>query len=326
MKPGGCSVSILSAFDAYQETVDADPAHVALARERRDIFVGALGNADGVVEVVKSGSLQRRTQLEPIHDVDLIVVFDGEQHPSWGQPGASSAEALEHVHDLVVSRLGTGQGSVEQLVRLALDRNRAVKCFIDPPEQEHAFTVDVMPVLRQADGTLLLPSTKDELWSSANPEFLIGQVAERQREWKYFRPMVRVLKDWRKDVQVEGKIKSLVMEVLALECLPLDVTRPSALRSFFTSAAVEVNWGVSDPAGYCGLIQPDLDVKGLRSGLEEAADKADLACDLAARNDIDGALRVWQELFGPDFPAPPKKPKGRTSAAPPPLIRDAPQG
>lgn len=321
-------MGVFDAFDAYQKTIDADPAQVALARERRDIFVDALDSTEGVVEVIKSGSLQRSTQLEPIHDVDLIAVFNSEQYPSWGQPGDSSAEALKHVHDLVVSLLGTGQGSVDQVVRLALfsDRNRAVKCFIDPPEQENAFTVDVMPALRQADGSLLLPSTKHEQWSSANPEFLIEQVAERQREWPYFRPLVRVLKDWRKDVQVEGKIKSLVMEVLALECLPREGNRPNALRTFFTSAAVRVNWGVSDPAGYCGLIQPDLDVEGLRSALESAADKADLACDLHARNDVDGALQVWQELFGPDFPAPPKKPAGRTGAVLAPLIKDAPQG
>ncbi|WP_280403772.1 SMODS domain-containing nucleotidyltransferase [Nocardia brasiliensis] len=318
-------MGVLAAFDAYQMAIDADPAHVALARERRDIFIGALAGPRDVVEVVKSGSLQRRTQLDPIHDVDLIVVFDSEQHPDWGQPGDSSAEALAHVHDLVVSRLGSGKGTVDQLVRLASDRNRAVKCFVDPPEQEHAFTVDVMPVLRQADNTLLLPSTKDEFWSSADPEYLIEQVTQRQQQWKYFRPMVRVLKQWRKDVQVDGKIKSLVMEVLALECLPLNTNRPSALRSFFTSAAVRVNWGVSDPAGYCGLIQPDLDVEGLRLGLEDAADKADIACDLAARNDPDGAQRVWQELFGPDFPAS-EKSESSSSAMSPPLIKDAPQG
>ncbi|WP_306357927.1 MULTISPECIES: nucleotidyltransferase [unclassified Nocardia] len=321
-------MSVFAAFDAYQATVDADPAQVALARERRDVFVGALENAKGVVEVVKSGSLQRSTQLQPIHDVDLIVVFDTEEHSSWGQSGASSAQALEHVHDLVTSCLGTGSGSVDQLVRLALhaNRNRAVKCFVDPPEQENAFTVDVMPVLRQSDGTLLVPSTTDERWSTADPEFLIEQVATRQREWSYFRPLVRVLKDWRLDVRVEGKIKSLVMEVLALECLPRQGNRPNALRSFFTSAAVRVNTGVSDPAGHCGLIQPDLDVEGLRSALEEAADMADLACDLSTRNDTDSALRVWQELFGSDFPAPPKKPKGGVAAAPAPLIKDAPQG
>lgn len=66
-----------------------------------------------------------------------------------------------------------------------------------------------------------------------------------------------------------GKDKSLVMEVLALEVLRGEVIDP-ALRDL-AAAAVQVNLGVSDPAGYCGLIQPDLDVPSLRNALNDAS-------------------------------------------------------
>lgn len=323
---GVCNVGVDEAFDGYQKTIDADPAHVKLARERRDVFIGALQKADGVKEIVKSGSLERRTQLEPIHDVDLIMVFDGSTVPEWGSPGSSSYEALERAHDEVVARLGLSRGTDSKLVRRADTRDHAVKCFVDPPDDEHPFTVDVMPVIRQADNTLLIPSTNAQEWSTADPEYLIDQVRRHHEDWSFFRPMVRVLKNWRKSVDSETRIKSLVMEVLALQCLPHTGNRPEALREFFTAAAVQVNLGVDDPAGHCGAIQPDLDIVALRDALLDAADLADRACDQAARNDVDGAQRTWQELFGPDFPAPPKKTVPKAPLAPIPLITDSPQG
>ena len=235
-------------FDEYQKTVDADPEQVAVARDRRDVFKKAFGGEADVVEVFGSGSLARSTQLKPVHDVDLVVVFDAEHHPDWGTPGTSSEDALDHVRERVTVLLGATNGSVDQLVRLGRTRDRAVKCFVDPPEQDDAFTVDVMPVLRQQDGTLLVPSTRQKEWSTADPEYLIREVRLRQEEWSYFRPMIRVLKLWRHGIPT--KVKSLVMEVLALECLPVDKNRPEALKAFFTSAAVQINDGVEDPAGH----------------------------------------------------------------------------
>jgi hypothetical protein len=322
-------VSVEDAFDQYQRTVDADATQVKTARDRRATFKGALGAEADVVEVKGSGALARSTQLKPIHDVDLIVVYDAAEHPDWGQPGPSSQAALDHAGSQVNALLGATNGTYAQLVRLALPRNHAVKCFIDPPGQDDAFTVDVMPVLRQSDGTLLIPGRLDEEWITADPEYLIELVAKLQAEWAHFRSMIRVLKQWRLLITVEGTIKSLVMEILALSCLPRSGSRPEALRAFFTAAAVVVNEPIEDPAGHCGLIQPDLDVAGLRAALENAADLATDACAATDRKDTDEAQRLWQRIFGPDFPAPAKKLSPAITAPAfitTPRIKDAPQG
>ncbi|MFD8500958.1 nucleotidyltransferase domain-containing protein [Amycolatopsis sp. NPDC059657] len=293
-------MDLTNAFDTFQQAVNADSEQVNLARERRKVFKEAFKAEPDVLEVFGSGSLARSTQLKPVHDVDLIVVFDPAAHESWGAPGSSSVDALDHVGGRVNVLLGSSSG-IDGHVRLARRRDRAVKCFIDPPEQDDAFTVDVMPVLRQADGTLLIPSKRQERWSTADPEYLINEVATKQQEWAYFRPMVRVLKNWR--LSVPTKVKSLVIEVLALQCLPTEGSRPDALKSFFTAAAVEVNYGVEDPAKHCGLIQPDLDVDTLRAALENARDLAEQAYAAAARGHTDVAGSLWRELFGDDFPA-----------------------
>jgi hypothetical protein len=322
-------MGLTDAFDDYQRTVNADIGQVRLARGRRGLFKDALGREDDVAGVFGSGSLARSTQLAPIHDVDLVVVFDHEVHAAWGGPGESAGDALSYLGKRVNVLLGATHGTVDQVVRLAAPRNHAVKCFLDDPDDPDAFTVDAVPALRQADGTLLIPEAANEQWVQADPEYLIREVAIRQGEWSYFRPMVRVVKDWRLGVRVDGKIKSLVMEVLALECLPTGGSRPEALRAFFTAAAVRVNEPIIDPAGLCGEIQPDLDRVGLRGALEDASDLATKACAAADDGDTAGALRTWAELFGPEFPAPAAS-SGSGVAAPalitPRPVKDAPQG
>jgi hypothetical protein len=308
--------------------VNANIAQVHLARQRRDLFKDAFAGEPDVKEVFGSGSLARSTQLKPVHDVDLIVVYDPAEHPEWGQPGPSAEEALRHVQAQVTDLLGSS-GTLSRLVRetRVAGRDRAVKCFIDPPEADDAFTVDVMPALRQATNELLLPSVRTDSWNPANPEYLIRDVARLQRAWKHFRPMVRVLKDWRLDQPF--KVKSLVMEVLALTCLPTSGHRADALRAFFTAAAVEVNYGVDDPANYCGAIQPDLDHSALSSALSVARDHATAACAAEADGDTDEAAYQWQEVFGIDFPAQPKpKPSPAIITTPvwPRPVKDAPQG
>lgn len=317
-------MTVFDAFDDFQTKVNAAPEQVKLARDRRQVFRDALLSSDGVLEVVNSGSLERSTQLKPIHDVDIIAVYDADDHPTWGQAGDSSGDALEIVRATVNDLLGASNGSKAKLVRLARPRNRAVKCFIDDPKQDNAFTVDVMPALRTSTGTLLLPSSVDREWTEANPEYLINEVADRHGAWAEFRPVVRLLKNWRLDAGT--KVKSLVMEVLALHYLPLGPNRPEALRAFFTAAAVQVNEGVYDPAGFCGEIQPDLDYSALSDALGEAAEEATLAVAAAGRGDQDGAQRHWQNVFGPDFPAPAATAGAATSAAVGSSIKDAPQG
>ncbi|MFE5710125.1 hypothetical protein ACFQ7J_04745 [Streptomyces sp. NPDC056501] len=329
-------MGIDESFDEFQKSVNEDVGQTRLARDRRDLFKAALKGEPDVAEAFGSGSLSRSTQLRPIHDVDIIVVHDASHHPGWGSAGLSAEHALDHTRGQINRLLGKTNGTHGNEVRLALPRNHAVKCFLDDPKDESGFTVDVMPALRQTDGTLLIPEKLTQTWVPADPEHLINLVAKRQRDWEHFRPLVRVLKQWRHDVPVTGRVKSLVMEVLALNCMPSSGNRSNGLRTFFTAAAARVHEGVSDPAGLCGEIQPDLDYIGLHTALTEAAELADRACAAAAAGNTDDALRLWQEILGDSFPAP-SKPASPITAAPalissapalitPRPIKDAPQG
>jgi hypothetical protein len=145
--------------------------------------------------------------------------------------------------------------------------------------------------------------------------------------------MVRVLKDWRLDAagNMTSDVKSLVIEILALTCLPTSGTRSHALAKFFEAAVAVTHQPICDPANLCGEVQPDLDYDGLRAELEKAAEHASNAVLCEQVNDIANAKRLWRKVFGDDFPAPDGEPTlGAGAAAAAGLgyqpVKDSPQG
>lgn len=319
-------LSILDAFAEFQRTVNAPPDAVLEARRRRDLFRGAFLPLPDVNEVVPSGSLARGTHKDPIHDVDLVVVYDAAAHPEWGESGASAADALDYTRQKVTELLGTGAGSYDQVVRLSRWRNHAVKCFFDDPDDESGFTVDVMPALRR-HGRFLVPEAVSADWIECDPEQLIHRVAERHAEWNKFAGSVRMLKRWAADQDI--KVKSLVMEVLALDHLPRGVqNQPSSIQRFFVAAAYFIEGGneVTDPANLCGPIQGDLDYPAFADLLRSAADEASAAIQAEAQNDVPSAISHWGALFGPAFPPAPAAIDPAPALVTPRPVKDTPQG
>jgi hypothetical protein len=303
---------VYEAFDIFQGKVDADANHVRKARHRRDIFSDAFKKLEDVKQVIPSGSLARGTQLDPIHDVDLIVVFDENAHPDWGKAGSSAKAALTYVQAQVRMLLGYDSSPFQQVVGETLLRNHVVKCFLDPrflaedKDFKSSFAVEVMPALR-SDGTLLVPAQKKDSWERTDPEYLIREVRLRQEQWPYFIRMVRVVKFWMR--YVDSGVKPLAAEVLALNCLPgistSDSPRSVALKRFFTAASPAVMVAVKDPAGHCGEIQPDLRRVHVSGLLKEAADIAANAVAWEQQGEEHKAICCWRAVFGDDFPMPP---------------------
>jgi len=295
-------VDIEQAFNTLQTNVNAEPEMVKEARRRRNLFINAFETLDDVDRGRVSGSLARGSQIDRIRDVDTYIEFDPTKHASWGTPGTSAQEALDYTQTKVRELLGATEGSFDQVVRLANTRNHAVKCFLDDPDDPDGFTVDVMPALKHADGTLLIPEARSNCWVPANPQYLIDEVAARHARWNRFVPVVRLLKRWTRE-QATG-IKPLVLEVMSLRHLPEASSRGEALKKFFAAANYHIAWPVVDPAGLCGEIQPDMDNAAAQKFLGEAAEISFRAEDARERGEIDEAACLWRKLFGDAFPEP----------------------
>lgn len=323
-------MNVNSAFDDYQVTVNASADQVEAARYRRNLFKEAfVGDAD-VVDVKPSGSLARGTHKDPIHDVDTIIVYDVTAHPGWGQFGDSAEEALNHTQTRIRELLGTNGTYSPFSVRRAQWRNHAVKCFLDDPDDPDAFTVDAMPALL-VDGRYLVPEYSTKSWILTDPQHLIDEVGHRHAAWRKYAGTIRMLKAWAANQSTQEKrIKSLVMEVLALDYLPTDRLRSIALRDFFTAATfqIENQTPICDPADLCGPIQRDLDYTRFAQSLRTARDEAIKACSAEARGEQATAITHWGNVFGSEFPKPPRSSAGPAAVptlAPRP-VKDTPQG
>lgn len=328
-------MDITKAFAELHKAADAEPKQVREGRRRRDLFRDAFCPEEEIDDVVPSGSLARGTRRSPINDVDVIILYHQHHHADWGQPGESGAEALDHTAGRVHTLLGA-DGTFAQEVRLARPGNHAVKCFFDDPD---AFTVDAMPALRLSNGTLLVPEKASEKWIQTNPEHLIQLVQDRQEAWDLFVPMVRVLKLWT-DVQ-DTSLKSLTIEVMALNHMPGDLSAPQALYRFFNAMENKIGVAVMDPAGLCGPTQREIDWTKAGDAIHHAARASWEAITAQADGDTDRAACLWRSIFGDSFPQPPSGCKqsngigagalgaglmvGVGSTKPRP-VKDAPQG
>lgn len=330
-------MDINAAFDDLQSEVNAQPESVDTARERRNLFRSALGSEADIVEAFPSGSLARGSQIDPIHDVDLVAVFNAGDWPVWGQAGDSAEEALREIQTRVRDLLGTNGTYQAGEVRRVDVKNHSVKCFMDDPNQTDPppFTVDVVPALNH-NGHLLIPERLSQKWIESDPKLLIDQVLDRHASWSHFVPMLRALKRWNKDK--DAGLKSLTIEVLALDALPTDKTRAQALSAFFTAAAARIYDPLVDPAGLCGEVQPNLDRAAAYKKLDEAASSAWRAVQAQNNDDTDAAACCWREIFGSIFPEPPGGCSSSSSgtgtglligtgaAATPRKVKDSPQG
>ncbi len=319
-------MSVESGFDDLQGVANATDEAVKEARRRRDAFRSALPIAEDVDHVFPSGSLARGTHKDPIHDVDLVCVFRASDHPDWGALGDSAEDALEHTRTLIKERLGA-DGTEGREVRRCDLRNHSVKCFLDDPGDPDAFTVDVTPALLHPERGLWIPERNSHDWVRSDPRYLLDVVANRHADWSQFAKLVRVLKRWNADHG--SHMKSLVVEVLALDLMPVK-NRPTALARFFTAAASAVWSPIVDPAHLCGEIQPDLDRAAASAELERAAESAAAAVEAAERGEGRRAMCLWRKVFGNIYPEPIGGCGGSGPAVIPAVpkrkIVDAPQG
>jgi hypothetical protein len=304
-------VDIQTAFVTLQQNVNADPGQVDEARRRRRMFERAFASRGLGSQPI--GSLARGSQIEPINDVDLMLIHEAADHPDWGNPGSSAEDALEESRELIRELLGSPEALKElfgeeatgmQWVRHTRLQNHAVKCFLDPPEDEDAFTVDVVPALPRTPRGFWIPERDSRCWIETDPVLLIELVLERHGGYGegQFVQLIRVLKRWSRGH--EAVLKGLTIEVLALDHLR-DEPRPHALAGFFTAAAAHIFEPIIDPAELCGEVQPDLDRAAGHRLLAEASELAAAAIAAAAAGEIRRAICIWREIFGGDlFPEP----------------------
>jgi len=309
-------------FAAFRRAIKSDPIGVLLAQWRRDAFIRKLKQLPDVKDVIASGSLERDTLIGPVHDVDLIVVFDSDQHPDYGIKGTSAAAAesaqaaITHLEDGLLTQLHPWQGTAGGLLKETEQRTHVVTYRGDwsGPFKDiipGAPPVDVMPAVRK--GSYLLIPERGTGWIETDPEELIRQVAQRQREWKYFTAVAGMVKEWARLNHL--KIRNLAIDVMVLQYCPRPrlfetLSCGDAVARFFKAAFDDNFTSLKDPTGRCRKLDLGINFGKLHSALGEASELAGLAMEAEHlwknRHGMAGEVIhpdvFWRHLFGKKYP------------------------
>lgn len=309
-------------FRSFGKEIASDPVGVLLAKWRRDAFIRKLMQLPDVVEVIQSGSLARGTHIGPVHDVDLIVVFDRDRHPGYGMKGEtaeakeSAKGAIADLDGMLLEQLHPWRGAAGGLVKETEQRRHVVKYHGDwtGPFKDYipaAPPVDVMPAVRE--GSHLLIPERDTGWIDADPEYLIRQVERRQHEWKYFTEVAGMVKAWARLNNLE--MKNLAVEVMVLKYCPRPrlfetLSVGDAVARFFQAAADANFKSLPDPAKRCGEIDKKMNFERLHRALDVAKGVAGEAMEAEhswkerhhAVGEVIHPNVHWRALFGKKFP------------------------
>jgi|GEM_PF-753696 len=316
------------AFDTFARNVSVRSSDLKIARRRVKRVRRALKRDRCVRSVLTSGSYSRRTQCNPIHDVDLIAVFDRNARPDWDRDEGSAEVALRDVEEILKRHLGRGDGSGSGRIKDMELRNRVVECHLDVRDQDgnpQSFAVEIMPSLWGTElargvrfsSALRAPGRRQDNWITTDPLYVRRRFTLRRWCWRHFAPLARMLRAWKEYNYPD--LKGLSIDILVLHCMPRRIrqpfmTRQEALAEFFTAAALAINEGVYDPSGRCGEIQPKPEDGVLSQKLAESADRARRAIQLEREGKHRAAICEWRAIFGPKFP-PPAGGCGRPSRA-----------
>jgi hypothetical protein len=246
---------------------EAVPTRVsdAYAQGLQGFLTDALPACNGEVEAISYGSLARGTHVDPIRDVDVLLIVEPRAELGWIHESADPRQVLDRLRQEVAVATGSTiwRGST-------ILGNHSVKHFPEVQGRTQAAPfADVVPALRTSAESLLIPDVPSASWIETNPKVLADRVRERQAEWGDFISVVRLLKAW--NLANGAPVKSLAVEVLAIELLapgPLS----QAVPGFFSAACARSSKPVIDPAGLCGEIDPLGDFSRLEERLRAAAE------------------------------------------------------
>ena len=124
-----------------------------LVRDRLDELKGALeGTIEGSVDQIFGGSVAKHTYVDGLSDIDSLVIINesdlGDKTPQ---------AALDHMEETLEGGELTDVTSVDH-GRMAVT-----------VEYDDGMTIQLLPAIKDADGRLRVPSSRQDGWSRINP-------------------------------------------------------------------------------------------------------------------------------------------------------------
>jgi len=242
-----------------------------------------------------TGSYKRWTKTKPLKDVDIFYVLHADERANYEfEPD----QLLNDVRDHLVKKYPD---------KTVKKQRRSISIEFPTTAEEQVMSFDVVPVFTKGDNYKMPDTTVSGGWTDTNPKIHEEKALAKHRACdNNWRKLVRMIKTW--NVAHSKPVKpSFLLEVMALELLlePFGGDLRREIQGYFASAALRIHDVWPDPAELGSPVSDGMDAAG-KNAAQKALEEADLKCAAAIRLESQGktgdALRIWQEVFGSQFP------------------------
>ena len=331
--------TVWGAFDKFRtDTVDLDPEVTRTGRSSRDYLV------DQIKIVAKNnaafprlggeyrpyGSFARRTKIQPLDDIDLLLVLSGRgtmENPTTElntyrlkitdstSPLALFSEAsncffdtAKYVHSTkVLNAIKTGIAAVPNYSRADIKRT-GVAVTLNLTSRPWVF--DIVPAIEVGDPVkyYLIPNGKGQ-WMRTDPRIDSTNVttATAKHSGKLL-PTLRLLKYWNRRT-TKPRLESYYFETLVLKTFAPGsaiTSYPAAVKHFFDNGSTYLWQSCPDPKGLGVALDASVDYTTktkVAKAMKEAATWAGYALLYDGQSDTKNAIYWWGRVFGSAFPA-----------------------
>lgn len=296
-----------SYFDRFVSNVEpTDERMAAVASAHgvlREHLVEDADLAHPVLETFLSGSYRRETAVQPIKDVDVMVVLDGYEGSDVSDFPTPSA---------VFSDLKAALQTFYENVELA-DQRRSIGVTL--PDDD--IVLDVVPAIAPDgfDSTLYVPDRERSQWLHSNPKAHIANATDvNDQSGGKFKPVTKAFKWWRSRLDENRRPKSFLLETLISAEVVLDGENAAdcfvrTLDQLVDRCALDIGEGrvpfVEDPGApgdnlsvSCGWTFAD--ARWFLEQLRVAQSNVKKAVAAATKSE---SVACYRAIFGLEFPA-----------------------
>lgn len=331
------ATSVNGAFaDFRRHFVDLDPGQVELARTSRDYLqkqIDFLPGKDSTFpylagRYVATGSFARKTKIQPLDDIDFLVIMSsGDTNEVWvaGPPGTSrldlgaNTSPLRYLIDAnryinstkVMNTFKSALGTVANYQKAEIRRDGEAVTF---QLASYPWNFDIVPVVEVHNGAggigyYLIPNGKGD-WMRSDPrKDASATTTANQQHNGLLLPLIRLIKYWNRR-PLCPTLPSYYLETICLKTFasqaPL-TSLPEGLSTFFQYAPAQIAAPCPDPRGFGPPLDAGWEWQMIKPRIITAMRNAALLARNALLADQHGqvatALNYWHRIFGEGFPA-----------------------
>lgn len=326
--------AVNEAFNKFMSNcVNLDKDRVAIARENRDNLLSNIAefNGDDFFNLYHNydlhfGSFSRKTKCRPLDDIDLMIGIGAygatyNSNDSWNDvkmyPSASNQTQIDCTDSnngtlnstLVLNKFKNKLEKLRDYSRSEVKRNKEA-IVLNLVSKDWVF--DIVPcfhTVQESDGRsyYLIPNGKGN-WMKTDPTIDKKRIEElnKYHEGKML-PIIRIIKYWNKHARIID-IEGYVIECLLLQYFNGIFSYGGSTKEGFIVLMQYIISNINKPINDPKNIQGDLNYldrnqrMNISLKVAHVLDKTIKAMNLEEKNDHKGAINIWRDIFGDEFP------------------------